>query len=292
MRREVRWTCVHFVVLGSGQDGGVPHVGCRCATCTATRNGRFPRRLASSAAIIDRDMGKAWLMDASPDLPEQLELMKDALGGAHGSGIPLSAILITHIHMGHYWGLGHLGKEGMMPKGLPIIAPPGAARFLQENRPFKDMLEWGAIEVRAVHPGDTVTLMEGLKVRAERVPHREDFSDTVAWLIEGPRERLLYAPDMDHLEDGLVDLMTRVDVSLVDGTFYYRDEIPGAMGKVPHPPVEESMVWLRRAIDAGRRVVYTHFNHTNPLCDPRSPEFEQVVSQGFGIALDGLAIDI
>jgi pyrroloquinoline quinone biosynthesis protein B len=283
---------VHFVTLGTGQDCGVPHVGCRCTTCTAARQGRFPRRLAASAAIVDREGGRAWLIDASPDMPEQLEAVKDALGGVHGSGIPLDGILITHIHMGHYWGLGHLGKEGMMPRGLPVIAPPGVARFLQENRPFRDMVGWGAIEVRKVQPGEDVRLAEGLRVRAERVPHREDFSETVAWLVEGPRQRVLYAPDMDQLEDGLVDLMGRVDVSLVDGTFFYRDEIPGAMGTVPHPPVEESMVRLRRVIEAGRRVVYTHFNHTNPLCDPRSPEFERMVSQGFGIALDGLAFDI
>lgn len=267
-------------------------MGCHCHTCSAAREGRFPRRLASSAAIVDRDSGRAWLIDASPDLPEQLESVKDAIGTPRTSGIPLSAILLTHIHMGHYWGLGHLGKEGMMPRGLPVMAPPGAARFLRENRPFRDMVEWGAIDVRTVRPGDDVPLAEGLSVRPERVPHREDFSDTVAWVVEGPRERLLYAPDMDHIEDGLVDLMTGVDTSFVDGTFFYHDEIPGAMGRVPHPPVEESMVWLQRALDAGKRVVYTHFNHTNPLCDPRSPEFQQVVSQGFGIALDGFAIDI
>jgi pyrroloquinoline quinone biosynthesis protein B len=248
--------------------------------------------MASSVAIVDEDGGKAWLIDASPDLPAQLETVKEALGGVHGSGIPLEAILITHIHMGHYWGLGHLGKEGMMPRGLPVYAPPGVARFLLENSPFKDMVGWGAMEVRTVQPGEAVEMAEGLKVQAERIPHREDFSDTVGWLVEGPRARVLYAPDMDHLEDGLVDMMTGVDVNLVDGTFFYRDEVPGAMGWVPHPPVEESMVRLRRVVEADRRVVYTHFNHTNPLCDPRSPEFGKVVSQGLGVAMDGLAMDV
>ena len=105
-------------------------------------------------------------------------------------------------------------------------------------------------------------------------------------------EKVLYAPDMDHLEDSFVDVMTSVDMAIIDGTFYYRDEIPGAMDRVPHPPVEESIVRLRRVLEDGTRVAFTHLNHTNPLCDPRSYEFEQVVSQGFGVLLDGYAVDI
>ena len=267
-------------------------MACRCPTCEAARVGRIPRRLASSAAVIDRKGGRAWLIDASPDLPEQMETVRDAMGGSKVSGVPLSAILLTHIHMGHYWGLGHLGKEGMMPRGLPVIAPPAAARFLGENRPFKDMVEWGALDVRVSHPGDTINLTEDLSMRPVTVPHRADFSDTVAGLVEGPREKVLYAPDMDRLEDSFVDVMTSVDMAIIDGTFYYRDEIPGAMDRVPHPPVEESIVRLRRVLEEGTRVAFTHLNHTNPLCDPRSYEFEQVVSQGFGVLLDGYAVDI
>jgi pyrroloquinoline quinone biosynthesis protein B len=283
---------VRFIMLGTAQDGGLPHVGCTCPTCTSAREGNIPRRFAPSAAIVDPETGRAWLIDASPDMPHQLEVVRDALGGARGSGIPLTGILITHVHMGHYWGLGHLGKEGMMPKGLAVIAPPGVARFLKATSPFKEMVEWGAIVVRSVLPGDTVRLADGLAVTPEGVPHREDFSDTVAWVVEGPRERLIYAPDMDHLDDGFVDLVGTMDMAIVDGTFYYADEIPGAMGTVPHPPVETSMVRFQRALEGGTRIAFTHLNHTNPLCDPRSGEFKDLVSQGYGVVLDGFAVDI
>lgn len=282
---------MRFVVLGTAQDGGVPHIGCRCRTCTAAREGRIPARSAASAAIVDPEGGRAWLIDASPDLPRQLEMVRDAVGD-RSSGIPLSGILLTHIHMGHYWGLGHLGKEGMMPRGLPLFAPPGAASFLRENRPFRDMVSWGVIDVRPVRPGDELPLVDGLTLRSLPVPHREDFSDTVAWVVEGPRETLVYAPDMDHMGAAFVDLVEAVDMAFVDGTFFRRDEIPGAMGTVPHPPVEESVVRLQRARDGGTRVAFTHLNHTNPLCDPRSHEFEQLVCEGYGVVMDGYAVDI
>jgi pyrroloquinoline quinone biosynthesis protein B len=279
-------------MLGTAQDGGVPHVGCTCSTCEGARDGTLPRRLASSAAVVDPASGTAWLIDASPDLPAQLEVVRGALGGPKRSGIPLSGVLLTHIHMGHYWGLGHLGKEGMMPRGLPVRGPPMTARFLQENRPFRDLVEVGALEVRPVHPGEDLFLAEGVTFRPVAVPHRDDFSDTVAWLVTGPRETVLYAPDMDLLEPSFVDLVSRTDMAIIDGTFYTGDEIPGAMDRVPHPPVEETVEALGPAVEGGTRVAFTHLNHTNPLCNPRSPEFERVVSRGFGVVLDGFALDI
>jgi pyrroloquinoline quinone biosynthesis protein B len=242
--------------------------------------------------VVDRKGDRAWLIDASPDLPQQLEAVVDALPGPKRSGIPLSGVLLTHIHMGHYWGLGHLGKEGMMPKGLPVLGPPRTAEFLLENRPFKDMAAWGALDIRSVVPGDDLTLAKGIGFCPISVPHRDDFSDTVAWLVMGPRGKLLYAPDMDHLEDDLVDLVSRVDMAILDGTFYTRDEIPGAMGTVPHPPVVETMERLGPALEGGTRIAFTHLNHTNPLCDPRSTEFKEVVTRGYGVVLDGFAIDI
>lgn len=279
-------------MLGTAQDGGVPHVGCTCTTCEGVRRGSLPKRSASSAAVVDPASGMAWLIDASPDLPAQLEVVRGALGWQGRSGIPLSGVLLTHIHMGHYWGLGHLGKEGMMPRGLPVRGPPQTARFLRENRPFRDMVEMGALDVGPVQPGEDLFMAGGATFRPVAVPHRDDFSDTVAWLVSGPRETVLYAPDMDYLEPSFVDLVSRVDMAIVDGTFYTGDEIPGAMDRVPHPPVVETMEALGPAVEKGTRVAFTHLNHTNPLCDPRSPEFGTVVSRGFGVVLDGFALDI
>jgi pyrroloquinoline quinone biosynthesis protein B len=241
---------------------------------------------------VDPDLGRAWLIDASPDLPAQLEEVRRAIGERAEGCIPLSAILLTHIHMGHYWGLGHLGKEGMMPRGLMVMAPPGAARFLRRNRPFKDLQEWGALDIRSVRPLEEVPLAEALTFTAHSVPHREDLSDTVAWMVEGPRAKVLYAPDMDVLDEATVNLVGDVDVAIMDGTFYSRDEVPGIMRTVPHPPVKETMEVLMPAVKAGVRVVYTHLNHTNPLCDPNSPETDGVLADGFEIARDGDAFEI
>jgi pyrroloquinoline quinone biosynthesis protein B len=283
---------MRLLLLGTAQDGGVPHVGCRCHTCEAARADPSFQRLAPSAAVVDSGGGKAWLLDASPDLPEQMEAVREALGSTHRSGVPFSAILITHLHMGHYWGLGHLGKEGMMPRGLLVLAPPQASRFLRRNRPFMDLMDMGALDYRAVRPGESIPLAEDLTVTARSVLHREDVSDTVAWEVRRPRSRVLYAPDMDVLDDATINLVTNVDIALLDGTFYSTDEIPDMMRTVPHPPVSSTVETLRGAVEAGTRVIFTHLNHTNPLCDIGSVETASVIERGFEVASDGMTIDI
>jgi pyrroloquinoline quinone biosynthesis protein B len=241
---------------------------------------------------VEKEGPRAWLLDASPDLPEQLELIREALGATDKSGIPLSAILLTHGHMGHVWGLGYLGKEGMMPRNLPVFAPPGVVRYLRENRPFKDLIEHGAVDLRSIRPGDEVPFAQGLKATPLAVPHRTDVSDTVGWLFEGLKNNLLYAPDMDVLDDVMVDVIASVDIAIIDGTFYSRDEIPGAMTMVPHPPVERSMELLQGAVRKGTRVIFTHLNHTNPLCDPTSTAMEDLLQRGYEVAADGMTLEV
>jgi pyrroloquinoline quinone biosynthesis protein B len=97
---------------------------------------------------------------------------------------------------------------------------------------------------------------------------------------------------MDVLDDVTVDIIASVDIAIIDGTFYSTDEVPGAMAAVPHPPVKRSMEMLQGAVRRGTRVVFTHLNHTNPLCDPSSPAMEEVLLRGFEVAADGMTLEI
>ncbi len=69
--------------------------------------------MVSCLAISDRQAGKAWLLDATPDFPEQLQFIRDSLG------LELGGILLTHAHIGHYTGLMYLGREVMGAQGVP-----------------------------------------------------------------------------------------------------------------------------------------------------------------------------
>ena len=284
-------------MLGSGQDCGVPHIGCRCRNCEGARRDPALARTGPSAALVGAEGGGAWLIDVSPDLPRQLVALQQALGAGTGGGgappFPVGGVLLTHAHVGHYWGLGYLGREGLMARALPVHGTASMVGFLGSNRPFRDMVEWGVLRLHIVRPSEPVAVAPGLTAVAEPVAHRNDMTDTVAWAIEGPRARVLYMPDVDGLDARAEGLVDSADVALVDGTFFRRGELGSADGRaVPHPPVEETMVRLARAREGGTRVIYTHLNHTNPLCDPGSPESAEVRRRGLEVAHDGMTVGL
>ena len=125
-------------------------------------------------------------------------------------------------------------------------------------------------------PTATVALRGDVRIELIPVPHRGEFSDTVAAVIRGAARALFYCPDIDSWEKWDRDvgrLPDQYDVSIIDGTFWSGDELPGRkMSDVPHPTVLTST----HLIGNGRgRVFFTHLNHTNPLIS--SPQSRQTL---------------
>src|SRR5262245_21929049 len=61
------------LVLGTAQDGGIPHLGGSAAPDVAARRDPAERRLVASLLVVDPASRKRWLVDATPDVAEQLE---------------------------------------------------------------------------------------------------------------------------------------------------------------------------------------------------------------------------
>jgi pyrroloquinoline quinone biosynthesis protein B len=254
------------VVLGIAQDGGVPHIGCRQELCVAARRDPARRQRVASLGLIDDRAGRRFLIDATPDLPSQLESL-NASRAAPDRLRPVDGILLTHAHVGHYAGLLHLGREALGAAGVPVYATPRMARFLRENGPWSQLVSLGNVELRELTPGRELPLTPDLRVTALPVPHRDEFSDTVAYRVRGPSRSLLYLPDVDRWERWdrrLEDEVAGVDVALLDGTFHEPDELPGrSLAEIPHPLVADTLDRLPPALR--RRLVFIHLNHTNRL---------------------------
>src|SRR5436305_6090792 len=62
-----------IVVLGTVQDGGMPQTGCDCAHCSAARKNPALARHVASLAIYIPKTDHVYLIDATPDLPAQIE---------------------------------------------------------------------------------------------------------------------------------------------------------------------------------------------------------------------------
>jgi pyrroloquinoline quinone biosynthesis protein B len=270
---------VEAVVLGIAQDGGVPHAGCRQTLCVEARRDPSRRRRVASLGLIDHAAGKRFVIDATPDFGEQIE----ALGG-----LP-DGILLTHAHVGHYLGLAQLGREVLGARGVPVYCTPSMARFLRENRPWSRLVGQGHIAVREIEPGREVVLTPGLRVEAWRVPHRDEDSDTVAYVVRGPERSLLWLPDIDKWEkwDRSLAQVLRDSrlTAFLDGTFFDAGEIPGrSIADIPHPLVPETIALAGPRPAA--RTVFVHLNHTNRLL--RDTEaVRELERKGYAVASEG-----
>jgi pyrroloquinoline quinone biosynthesis protein B len=271
------------VVLGSGQDGGVPQLGAPAG----------PERTASSVAVGGED-GISVLLDASPDLRlQQRRLVEDpAYSGRPGSNA-FDALLLTHAHMGHYVGLAHFGKESHNADRLPCFATRPMLGFLQRNEPWAALFRNGNLVAEEIEAGVEFEVAPGWVVRAHLVPHRPEFSDTVAFEVRVPSgTSVLYLPDLDYWSGwpAAADVIAGVDVALVDATFYGAAEHPGRdLDDIPHPFVTETVALLS-GLTGATRIVLTHLNWTNCLCDPQSPEIDLVGDAGFEVAYDGMRV--
>ncbi|HVR71386.1 MAG TPA: MBL fold metallo-hydrolase [Vicinamibacteria bacterium] len=256
---------VYAVVLGIAQDGGVPHIGCRQELCVAARRHPERRRRVASIGLVDERSGRRYLLDATPDLPAQLEILHGGRGWPDRAR-PVDGIFLTHAHAGHYSGLMYLGREALGARGVPVHATPRLARFLRENGPWGQLVSLGQIDLRELPPGRELALAADLTVTPVAVPHRDEYSDTVGFRVRGPSRSLLFIPDIDKWERWdrrLEDEVAAVDTALLDGTFFDAGEVPGrSLAEIPHPLVEETAVRLQ---GSRRRVLLIHLNHTNRL---------------------------
>lgn len=289
--RPRRAALLEVLVLGSVQDGGLPQAGCYSPRCERARRAARPRYIAS-LALIEPDAERFYLVDASPDLGRQMDLIPS---GAFRRRVqrrqPFDGIFLTHAHIGHYLGLALLGREGLGIRPTPCYCTEQMAGFLTTNAPWSLLVTEGRLVLRPLALRRWHRISDALEVRLLPVPHRDEFSDTVGFIFRGPRRSLLYVPDTDGWErwpEPIETVVESADVGLLDGTFYSAGEVPGrAQSEIPHPLIPDTMARLGPLARGGKEIVFTHLNNTNPVLDDGGPESEVVRGAGFSVAREG-----
>ena len=262
-----------LIVLGVAQDGGIPHLQCARGVCADVREGKRHGEKVASIGIVNRRTGQTVLFDATPDLPAQVH----ALTG----GRPPDRIFLTHAHIGHYTGLMYLGREVIGAKEVPVSGTERMMSFLRANGPWSLLVSNRNISLQMIEPNRAMEVGPGLRVTAFPVPHRDEFTDTVGYRIEGPRATALFVPDTDRWETwktSIRDLAANADLAFLDGTFASPAEVQGRdISEIPHP-----MMSVTRKLLAGTRarLWFIHINHTNPEL-----EAKDVVREGMTFEL-------
>jgi pyrroloquinoline quinone biosynthesis protein B len=290
----------YVLVLGTAQDGGLPQIGGRTSQDEAARRDPSRRRAVASLLVVEPQTGQRWLIDATPDIREQMERAEGhpANRGAAGARPPLvDGIFLTHAHIGHYLGLAQLGREAYGAEGVPVWGSAQMVDFLSRNAPWDQLVRLGNIRLERFAAAQVITLSPRLAIVPLAVPHRSEYTDTHGFALRGPNRSLLYITDIDKWErwDRPIEEVVKItSAALLDGTFFADGEIPGrSMADIPHPFIAES---LRRfaALPEGerRKIAFTHLNHTNPAADPASAARKQIEAAGMRVAEDGERIDL
>ena len=288
---------ISFTVLGTGQDGGAPQIGNHNDRAWTDPSAKLT---AASGAVVNHETERYYLFEATPDIREQLYLLDETINAIDKPHtLSLSGVFITHAHIGHYAGLMMFGHEAAGRKNLPVYVMPRMASFLENNGPWSQLVDFQNINLKRLEDKQTMPVEDSITVTPYRVPHRDEFSETVGFVVETKEKSLLFLPDIDDWDEWEADfnisieaMISKVDYAYLDATFFDDNELPGRdMSLIPHPRMFGSAQrFSTLSATDKQKVRFFHMNHTNPARYPSSPQSQQIESMGFHIAKQGESI--
>ena len=274
----------YIQVLGVVQDAGYPHIGCEKDCCKVVSPGDY---FVSCLGLVDKTNNKRYLFDATPDIHNQINLLEK-----FPDANLIDGIFLTHAHIGHYTGLMYLGREGLGGKNIMVYALKRMARFLTKNGPWDQLVKLNNISIQTISNKEFVKLSKNIFVMPIRVPHRDEYSETVGYKIIGKSKKILFIPDIDKWDEwkkSIIEEVKLVDYAFIDGTFYNGSELNRDMREIPHPSIEETLqLFSNQPLAERNKIYFIHINHTNPILTNKNGIRDLVESLGFNIAERGL----
>lgn len=252
--------------LGTGTSVGVPVIGCDCAVCQSVE----PRNKRSRSSVVVRAGEITLLVDSGPDL--RMQALREGLR-------EIDAVIYTHSHLDHVAGFDELRAFCWKKREpLPLHATAecmGALQNMFRWAFFPERVVEGYVrpDARVIHApfsyGD-------LQVTALPVEHGG--VETVGFLFEYPgARRVAYLPDVKRVPEGTRQLLSGVDVLVVD-----------ALRTTPHSTHFSLAEALELARDTGAGETWlTHLSHEYDI-----GTLEKQLPEGVHVAWDGLRISL
>lgn len=306
-------------VLGSAAGGGFPQWNCSCSNCSGLRGGSVNARPRTQAQVAVSSGPSNWfLLNASPDLRQQILATPELSVTSSSPGSPVSTILLTSADVDCVMGLLHLREF----HPLHIYSTLSVRRILtEENSLFRVLtrsnppVRWDTLALDRLIPlvpPSSLGAKDGLFCKA--VPLQGDFPDYVSDSLKGsfpPEEaviglqlvhkekRFFYAPSVPGVGDDWQRSVDESDMALLDGTFWKDDELIQAKRsrrtarEMGHLPLWGERGMLKRTFRLGKtKRVLIHINNTNPVLNEESPEHRAVRDAGWEIAYDGMEFNL
>jgi pyrroloquinoline quinone biosynthesis protein B len=305
-------------VLGSAAGGGFPQWNCGCSNCDRARRGVAGFRPRTQAQVAVSSSSGAWaLLNASPDLRQQLLRDPDFAPAPNTRGTPVSTVVLTSADVDSVMGLLHLREF----QPLRVLATPSVIRILTEENSLFRCLERSAPPVSwEALPIDRKIGVGGLACNG--ISLGGDYPDYVGPALRktlAPEEAViglefsqnsethfLFASSISGQSDAWKQPSIGCDLSLLDGTFWTDSELIDVRGngktarEIGHLPLSGPGGLLEQLPPADERIpslnklrrVLIHLNNTNPVLDESSDAHRAVRDAGLEVAYDGMEIDL
>lgn len=253
-----------FTFLGTGTSVGVPMIGCHCATCRSAD----PRDQRLRTGLLLEQAGQQLLVDVSTDFRQQ----------ALRAGIEkIEAVLITHCHADHVFGLDDLRPLNFKHGAIPVYASATTWRDLQ--RMFSYIFErkhiGGGLPQLTSHQFDGPFEVCGLRVTPFPVVHGQ--SEVTGFRFDAGRLAAAFVTDCNLIPARSLELLRGLDLLILD-----------ALRLKPHPThlhLEQSLAYVAEV--KPRRTLLTHMGH-----EIKHDEWSERLPEGVALAYDGLQLEI
>jgi pyrroloquinoline quinone biosynthesis protein B len=258
------------------------------------------------------------LLNASPDIRQQLLASQELWPSAVAPASPVSTILLTSADVDCVMGLLHLREF----QPLHIYSTLSVKRILtEENSIFRVLtrsnppIKWETLPLERIIPlipPSGPGMKDGLFCKV--VPLLGNFPDYVSDSLKGkfpPEEavlgiqlvhkekRFFYGPSLPGVGEEWQRAIDESDLALLDGTFWKDDElilakrIRKTAREMGHIPLWGDRGLLKRPFRLGKtRRILIHLNNTNPVLNEDSPEHKAVREAGWEIAYDGMELGV
>jgi pyrroloquinoline quinone biosynthesis protein B len=274
-------------------------------------------RTQAQVAICPAE-GTWLLLNASPDLRQQLSENPEFAPREKTRSTPIAAIILTSADVDCVLGLLHLREF----QPLRIYSTLSVRRALtEENTLFRTLersnppVRWETLPLDRLIPVFQSALpAENVSLFCKAVPLGGKFPDYVSdelrqsldkeeaviglYFVQNEK-RFLYSPALPGRGQDWRRCVSESDLALLDGTFWSDDEMiqvhsSGKSAKeMGHLPLSGPQGLLEQLLLNGNvRRVLIHLNNTNPALDSESAANRAVRDAGWEIAYDGMEFEL
>lgn len=250
---------MRVTILGSGTSTGVPTIGCDCSTCLSDD----PRDKRLRVSLLIEHDGKVIVIDTSVDFRQQ----------ALRVGLKkVDAVLITHCHADHVFGIDDIRPINFRVGALPFFANEIAWKGMRRMFGYVFDPQGYAAGPRIVpHTVDGPFSLFGLDIVPIEVPHGN--LPVVAYRLN----KMAYVTDCHAIPEEACEKLRDLDVLIID-----------CVRRKPHPThlhLDESLRYIAKL--KPKRALLTHLSH-----DIRHTEVSSQLPSGVELAYDGLTFEL